>query len=203
VLRRRADARVAEIVLVAVTYDKSLKQASAILAPTRRSTSPRRSSRPAAPLKVSASKSRSCSPTSKDRRNLFGVTDIDSAEATRAKIAGRLLLMDEGFREVLPILFDVFGVPDQANPAPAIDPEQRQKRLHGVVKRVLHDPAYSGERVLLLEDLHWFDGASDAFLETFVESVPAPPTYGSSTSVRSTSHAGCSDRTISSCHSRR
>jgi hypothetical protein len=38
---------------------------------------------------------------------------------------------------------------DPANPAPAIDPEQRQKRLHGVVKRVLDDPAYSGERVLL------------------------------------------------------
>jgi predicted ATPase len=29
------------------------------------------------------------------------------------------------------------------------------------------------DRVILLEDLHWFDGASDAFLETAVESVPA------------------------------
>ena len=106
-------------------------------------------------------------------RAFFGIADGDGAEATRAKIAGRLLLMDESFREVLPLLFDLFGVPDPANPAPAIDPEQRQKRLHGVVKRVLHDPAYSGERVLLLEDLHWFDGASDAFLETVVESVPA------------------------------
>ncbi len=27
--------------------------------------------------------------------------------------------------------------------------------------------------MILLEDLHWFDGASDAFLETIVESVPA------------------------------
>jgi class 3 adenylate cyclase/tetratricopeptide (TPR) repeat protein len=106
-------------------------------------------------------------------RAFFGIMDGEGAEATRAKIAGRLLLMDESFREVLPLLFDLFGVPDPANPAPAIDPEQRQKRLHGVVKRVLHDPAYGGERVLLLEDLHWFDGASDAFLETSVESVPA------------------------------
>jgi len=106
-------------------------------------------------------------------RAFFGIADGDGAEATRAKIAGRLLLMDESFREALPLLFDLFGVPDPANPAPAIDPEQRQKRLHGVVKRVLHDPAYKGERVVLLEDLHWFDGASDAFLETSVESVPA------------------------------
>ena len=81
--------------------------------------------------------------------------------------------MDESFREVLPFVFDLFGVPDPANPSPAIDPEQRQKRIHGVLKRILHDPAYGGLRVILLEDLHWFDGASDAYLETTVESVPA------------------------------
>ncbi len=107
-------------------------------------------------------------------RAFYGITDDDTPEATRAKIAGRLLLMDDSFREALPILFDVFGVPDPANPSPALDPEQRQKRIRGVVKRILHDPTYGGgTRVILLEDLHWFDGASDAFLETFVESVPA------------------------------
>ncbi|MBI3386361.1 MAG: AAA family ATPase [Deltaproteobacteria bacterium] len=106
-------------------------------------------------------------------RAFYAITDEDTPETTRAKIAGRLLLMDEGFREVLPFIFDVFGVPDAANPSPAIDPEQRQKRIHGVVKRILHDPGYGGTRVFLLEDLHWFDGASDAFLETTVESVPA------------------------------
>jgi hypothetical protein len=89
------------------------------------------------------------------------------------RIAGRLLQMDESFREVLPFVFDLFGVPDPANPSPAIDPEQRQKRIHGVLKRILHDPAYGGLRVILLEDLHWFDGASDAYLETTVDSVPA------------------------------
>jgi adenylate cyclase len=82
--------------------------------------------------------------------------------------------MDEKYRESLPYLFDVFGVPDAANPAPAADPEQRQKRIHAVVKQVFHDPNYaSGPRVLLLEDLHWFDSASDAFLETTIESAPA------------------------------
>ena len=107
-------------------------------------------------------------------RAFYGITDDDTPEATRAKIAGRLLLMDDSFREVLPVLFDVFGVPDPANPSPPLDPEQRQKKINNVVKRILHDPTYvGGTRVILLEDLHWFDGASDAFLETFVESVPA------------------------------
>ena len=75
--------------------------------------------------------------------------------------------------EALPFVFDLFGVSDPENPAPAMDSDKRQKLLHGVVKQVLHDPGYRGTRVHLLEDLHWFDGASDAFLETLVESVPA------------------------------
>ena len=106
-------------------------------------------------------------------RAFYGIRDTDDPETTRARIAGRLLPMDESFREVLPFVFDLFGVPDPANPSPAIDPEQRQKRIHGVLKRILHDPAYGGLRVILLEDLHWFDGASDAYLETTVDSLPA------------------------------
>ena len=106
-------------------------------------------------------------------RAFYGIRDSDDPETTRARIAGRLLPMDESFREVLPFVFDLFGVPDPANPSPAIDPEQRQKRIHGVLKRILHDPAYGGLRVILLEDLHWFDGASDAYLETTVDSLPA------------------------------
>jgi class 3 adenylate cyclase/tetratricopeptide (TPR) repeat protein len=106
-------------------------------------------------------------------RAFYEIGDADGPETTRAKIAGRLLPMDESFREALPFVFDLFGVPDPANPSPAIDPEQRQKRIHGILRRILHDPTYGGLRVVLLEDLHWFDGASDAYLETTVESVPA------------------------------
>src|SRR5262245_47247936 len=106
-------------------------------------------------------------------RAFYEIGDGDGPETTRAKIAGRLLQMDESFREVLPFVFDLFGVPDPAHPSPAIDPELRQKRIHGVLRRILHDPAYGGLRVILLEDLHWFDGASDAYLETTVDSMPA------------------------------
>jgi predicted ATPase len=105
----------------------------------------------------------------------YGIVEADTPETTRAKISGQLLSMDQSYSEDLPIIFDLFGVPDPENPAPAIDPEQRQKRLHNVVKRVLRDPTHSaaGARVLVLEDLHWFAGASAAFLETTVESTPA------------------------------
>ena len=106
-------------------------------------------------------------------RAFYEIGDGDGPETIRAKISGRLLQTDESFREVLPFVFDLFGVPDPANPSPAIDPERRQKRIHGILRRILHDPVHGGLRVILLEDLHWFDGASDAYLETTVDSMPA------------------------------
>ncbi len=106
-------------------------------------------------------------------RAFYGITEADAPEAARAKVAGRLLLMDESFRETLPLVFDLLGIQDPEKPTPAIDPEHRQKRLHAFMKRLSRDPSFGGTRVTLLEDLHWFDGASDSFLETIVESQPA------------------------------
>ena len=55
-------------------------------------------------------------------REYYGITEQDSGPTVREKIAGRMLLFDEGYREVLPIVFDFFGVPDPENPAPTHGP---------------------------------------------------------------------------------
>ena len=53
-----------------------------------------------------------------------------------------------------------------------MDPEARQRQIFDVVRRV--DPGARparDERSTLLEDLHWFDAGSEAFLEPLVEAV--------------------------------
>ena len=65
-------------------------------------------------------------------RAYFGIGEHDSPESTRDKIAGRLLRMDEAFRESLPLIFDLVGVADPAAPKPAVDPQVRPERIHGV-----------------------------------------------------------------------
>jgi hypothetical protein len=62
--------------------------------------------------------------------------DQDGDEAAREKIAGRMLLLDESLREVLPLVFDLLGVSDPERPAPLMDPESRQRQLVAIVKRV-------------------------------------------------------------------
>jgi class 3 adenylate cyclase len=109
-------------------------------------------------------------------RGFFGITERDSDATARERIAGRLLLLDEGFRNALPLMFDFLGVPDPESPAPRIDAEARQRQLFAIVRSVIQARAGRETIVALLEDLHWFDGSSEAFLEPLLDPPPGAKT---------------------------
>ena len=105
-------------------------------------------------------------------RAYFGIADGDDDATVREKIAGRLLLLDESFRDVLPVLFEFHRVPDPERPVPHMDPDAKQRQLFAVVRRVVQDRRVGADRVFaLIEDLHWFDAASEALLAQWVDAV--------------------------------
>ncbi|MEK6273008.1 MAG: adenylate/guanylate cyclase domain-containing protein [Actinomycetota bacterium] len=115
-------------------------------------------------------------PVLQSLRAYFGIEEEDPDRRVREKIAGRLLLLEEGFNEDLPLVFDFLGVPDPERPAPQMNPEARQRRLLDVLRRIVQSPERQEASVNLIEDLHWIDPASDAFLASFVESLPGAST---------------------------
>jgi class 3 adenylate cyclase/tetratricopeptide (TPR) repeat protein len=102
-------------------------------------------------------------------RAYFAIGEQDSDATAREKIAGRLVLVDDSFRDVLPLLFDFLGVTDPDRPAPRMDPETRQRQLFDLTRRLLRSG--QGDTITLLEDLHWIDRGSEAFLAQWVEAV--------------------------------
>ena len=102
-------------------------------------------------------------------RHYYGITEQDSDRSAREKLAGHLLLLDDGYREVLPVLFEFFGVPDPDRPVPHIDPDLKQRQLFGVLRKLVQHGAE--DTVALIEDLHWIDGASAAWLEQWVDAI--------------------------------
>ncbi|MEN8181887.1 MAG: adenylate/guanylate cyclase domain-containing protein [Myxococcota bacterium] len=104
-------------------------------------------------------------------REYYGITGHDSERTTREKIAGRMLLFDVSYREVLPLLFELLCVPDPDNPTPSMSAEERQRRLFGVIRSLVQRPPAEGTVVTLIEDLHWIDAASEAWVEQLVEAV--------------------------------
>jgi adenylate cyclase len=104
-------------------------------------------------------------------RDVFGIQDRDSDHEARRKIAGELVLLDERFQELLPLLFDFLGVPDPERPAPTMSPEARQRQLSAFLRHLTEARSQSELRVLLLDDAHWIDPGSDAFLAQAVEAA--------------------------------
>src|SRR5262245_44919869 len=106
------------------------------------------------------------------QRSAFGITEHDTARAARDKIAGRMLQLDETLAERLPIIFDFLGVPDPERPASLLSPEERQRQFFDVIRRGARARSDRSPAVYLFEDLHWFDRASEEFLENLVEIAP-------------------------------
>jgi len=104
-------------------------------------------------------------------RAYFGITEQDDDRTTREKIAGRLLLVGEEFREVLPLLFELLGVPDSERPALRLDPTARQRQLFGVLRKLVQSGRRESPTVTLIEDLHWIDGGSEAWLAEWVDAI--------------------------------
>jgi adenylate cyclase len=105
-------------------------------------------------------------------RNYFGITDDDPDRAVREKIAGRLLLTDESFRELLPVIFEFFGVPDSERPVPPrMDPEAKQRQLFTALRKEVRHGSVASRLVTLIEDLHWMDAGSEAFLQQWVDAI--------------------------------
>jgi adenylate cyclase len=104
-------------------------------------------------------------------RSFFGIGESEPEQLAREKIAGRALLLDASFGDDLPLLFDFLGVPDPDRPVPQMSAEARQRALGGIVCRLVNAPSRRKTLVLVLEDLHWVDEASNAMLGGLVESI--------------------------------
>jgi adenylate cyclase len=108
-------------------------------------------------------------------RAYYGIAEVDDDRTVREKIAGRMLLLDEGFREVLPLLFEFLGVPDRERPVPQMDPEARQRRLFGALRRLMQSGRGESPIVTLIEDLQWLDGGSEDWVAEWVDAIAGTP----------------------------
>ena len=104
-------------------------------------------------------------------RAFFGIGEREPEQAAREKIAGRALLLDAGFADDLPLLFDFLGVPDPDRPLPQMSPEARQRALAEVVCRIVNAPSRRKTLVLVIEDLHWLDEGSATMLGDLVAAI--------------------------------
>ena len=103
-------------------------------------------------------------------RDAFGVRPNDTNEVSRRRIVDFLNSRGD-FNEIVPVLFDFLGLSDAAHPVPKLDSTVRKERLLNFVRQVLRSRPHDEVLVVVMEDLHWIDQASEEFVEVIVDAI--------------------------------
>jgi class 3 adenylate cyclase len=101
-------------------------------------------------------------------RSKLGVPDDATPEETRRWVAGALLLEDPANAAVLPHVFEFLGVRDQFEQQPDAVAGARERMLEQLADYL---PCSAEPTILLIEDLHFLDAGSEAFLTHLCRSV--------------------------------
>src|SRR6202011_2514003 len=95
-------------------------------------------------------------------RDFFGIRAEEDSDASRQRVIERVssLSIPEQTRFVL---LEFLGLGDPANPPVKLDPKARKQQLLDLVGVLVRSGTSGTATVVLIEDLHWIDPASDEF----------------------------------------
>jgi class 3 adenylate cyclase/tetratricopeptide (TPR) repeat protein len=122
-------------------------------------------------LSVSYGKTTSYLPVIDLLKGYFKIGDRDDHREMRDKVLGRVLGLDRAMESLLPPLLALLDVPVDDPAWQSLDPPQRRQRTLDAVKRLLLRESQEQPLLVVFEDLHWIDGATQALLDSLVESV--------------------------------
>jgi class 3 adenylate cyclase/tetratricopeptide (TPR) repeat protein len=102
----------------------------------------------------------------------FQIEARDDGRRIREKVTGKLLTLDRALEPILPACLALLDVAVEDPQWQALDPPQRRLRTLEAVKRLVLRESLAQPMLLVLEDLHWIDSETQAFLDSLVESLP-------------------------------
>ena len=104
-------------------------------------------------------------------RRYFRITDGDTQREIRERVTGKVLTLDRALEPTLPALLALLDVPVDDARWQRLDPTRRRERTLEAVRRLLLREAKDRPLLVIVEDLHWIDSETQAFLDDFVERV--------------------------------
>ena len=103
----------------------------------------------------------------------FGIDDGDREDAVGMKIDRAFQQLGEDLRAGLPFVQHLLSATPADTAVTQMDPQERRAELFQALRRYFRRAAESEPRVIVYEDIHWMDGASEEWLAAMIDSVPA------------------------------
>jgi class 3 adenylate cyclase len=104
-------------------------------------------------------------------REIYGCTPDDTDAQARQKIAGSVAQLAPEELQSLPLLFDFMRVPDPAQPALDLAPDERLRAVMALLRRLTAARSRREPAVLVFEDLHWIDPDTEVVIEGIVDAA--------------------------------
>ena len=108
-------------------------------------------------------------------RQVWGVAENDPPEVVTANVRAGFeragVSLDEGTMYLLHLL----GVPDGQEALAHLSPDAIKARTFATLRQLCFDSSRQQPLVLAIEDLHWIDPTTEAFLASLVEYLPGAP----------------------------
>ena len=102
-------------------------------------------------------------------RDYFGLRFKQAADVSRRIVLERLAALPVS-EQLPPILLEFLGLADPQQPLTKLDPKTRKTLLLDFVRTLPRSPR-EPTSVVIIEDLHWIDAASEEFVEALADAV--------------------------------
>jgi predicted ATPase len=101
----------------------------------------------------------------------FKITGEDDPRARREKVNGRIVTLDHTLEDTRPYLFSLLGIVEGDDPLAQMDGQIKKWRTLEAIKRILLRQSMNQPLMVIFEDLHWIDEATQEFLNLLADSI--------------------------------
>ena len=101
----------------------------------------------------------------------FRIAGEDDPRIRREKVAGRLSILDPSLEDARPYLFSLLGIVEGDDPLAQMDGQIRKRRTLEAIKRILLRESLNQPLIVIFEDLHWIDEATQELLNLLADSI--------------------------------
>ena len=101
----------------------------------------------------------------------FKIAGEDDQRARRAKVTGNVLTLDRSLEDTLPYLSSLLGIVEGEDPLAQMDGQLKKRRTLEAIKRILLRESLNQPLMVIFEDLHWIDEATQELLNLLADSI--------------------------------
>jgi DNA-binding NtrC family response regulator/tetratricopeptide (TPR) repeat protein len=106
-------------------------------------------------------------------KGYFNVQDRDDLQDAREKVANKVLALDRALEPTVPAILTLLDIPVDDARWQVLDPPERRQRMQEAVRQLLVRESEERPVLIIVEDLHWLDGETQALLNRLVDSLPS------------------------------